>query len=42
MSTGATSQMPDLSMMKNYIALLKGQGNMEKTLEGLVKNHPMY
>jgi hypothetical protein len=26
---GARPQMPNLSMLKNYIALLKGQGNME-------------
>ena len=39
---GAGPQMPNLSMLKNYVALLKGQGNMEQAVEGMVKNHPMY
>lgn len=39
---GASPQIPNFSMMKNYINLLKGQGNMEQALEGMVKNHPMY
>lgn len=39
---GNMTQMPDLSMVKSFIALAKGQGNLEKSLEGLVKNHPMY
>ena len=38
----ALPQLGNLSMMKNYIGLLKGQGNMEQALEGMVKNHPMY
>ena len=39
---GTSPQIPNFSMMKNYINLLKGQGNMEQALEGMVKNHPMY
>ena len=39
---GAMPQLQNLSMVKNYIGLLKGQGNMEQALEGMVKNHPMY
>lgn len=45
MSGGAQSVLPQLNnlgMIKNYINLLKGQGNMEQAVEGLVKNHPMY
>lgn len=42
MSGGAMPQLQNLSMIKNYIGLLKGQGNMEQALEGMVKNHPMY
>ena len=38
----AFPQLNNLAMMKNYINLLKGQGNMEQALEGMVKNHPMY
>lgn len=42
---GAQSALPQLSnlaMIKNYVNLLKGQGNMEQAVKGLVKNHPMY
>lgn len=39
---GVASQIPNLSMMKNFITMLKGKGNIEKTIGGLVKNHPMY
>lgn len=45
MNTGAQNaapKMPNFSMLKNYVALLKGQGNMEQAVEGMVKNHPMY
>lgn len=38
----AFSQLSNLAMIKNYINLLKGQGNMEQAIEGMVKNHPMY
>lgn len=39
---GALPQLGNLSMIKNYINLIKGKGNMEQVLEGMVKNHPMY
>ena len=45
MGGGAQSVLPqlnNLAMIKNYINLVKGQGNMEQAVEGLVKNHPMY
>lgn len=38
----ALPQLSNLAMIKNYINLLKGQGNMEQAVEGMVKNHPMY
>lgn len=38
----ALPQLGNLGMIKNYINLLKGQGNMEQAVEGMVKNHPMY
>lgn len=39
---GALPQLGNLLMIKNYINLLKGKGNIEQAVEGLVKNHPMY